>query len=105
MPDFNHDTPDRQPSTLHDERPTPVESTQHRDHTPATERQPARDSRRANKSFALLTSGLSLYLIVLWFGVTVVGDTVLRSALMAALIVTIAGTGFVHSRRSVSPEE
>jgi hypothetical protein len=99
VPDFNHNAPDRQSAEIRDEQSTPVEPVRHADRTPT------REPRRANKSLALLTSGFSLYLIVLWFGVTVVGDTVLRSALMAALIVTIAGTGFVHSRRSVSPEE
>jgi hypothetical protein len=96
---MNHDTPDRQPSDIRDQQTAPAEPVQQ------TEQTPRRATRNTNKSVALLTSGLSLYLIVLWFGVTVVGDTALRSALMAALIVTIAGTGFVHSRRSVSPEE
>jgi hypothetical protein len=105
VPDINHDAPNHQPTELRDDQSTTVEPTTTPDRPASPERKPAREPRRGNKSFALLTSALSLYLIVLWFGVTVVGDTVVRSALMAALIVTIAGTGFVHSRRSVSSEE
>jgi hypothetical protein len=105
VPDINHDAPNHQPPTIRDEQSTPNEPPPPADRAASPERTPVRAPRGGNKSFALLTSGLSLYLIVLWFGVTVVGDTMLRSALMAALIVTIAGTGFVHSRRSVAPEE
>jgi hypothetical protein len=49
--------------------------------------------------------GLGVYLVTLWFGVFVVGDTPLRSALMAALIVTIAGTGYVFTRRPATSDD
>jgi hypothetical protein len=38
--------------------------------------------------------GLLLYVSLLWFGVRIVGDTVGRSLLIAALIVIIAGVGY-----------
>lgn len=45
--------------------------------------------------FVLVVSGgIALYLSLLWFGVRVVGDTVNRSLVIAALIVIIAGVGY-----------
>lgn len=38
--------------------------------------------------------GLALYIALLWFGVRVVGDTLGRSLVIAALIVIIAGVGY-----------
>jgi len=46
---------------------------------------------------------LGLYLATLWFGIVVVGDTPVRSALMAALIVAIAAAGYVFTRRPDPP--
>ncbi|MBA2520300.1 MAG: hypothetical protein H0V24_11590 [Chloroflexia bacterium] len=42
----------------------------------------------------VVSGGVALYLSLLWFGVRVVGDTVNRSLLIAALIVVIAGVGY-----------
>lgn len=39
-------------------------------------------------------AGAIFYVMLVWFGVRVVGDTVSRSLLMAALIVIIAGVGY-----------
>lgn len=64
-----------------------------------------RARRGGSRHLVLATMGLGLYLAVLWFGVFVVGDTPLRSALMAALIVTIAGTGYVFSRRPATSDD
>jgi hypothetical protein len=49
--------------------------------------------------------GLGIYLLTLWFGVTVVGDTAGRSAIMAGVIVGIAATGYVVNRRPASNGE
>lgn len=51
----------------------------------------------------VVSSGLVLYLATLWLGVEVIGDTLVRSALMAALIVAIAGVGYAFSRRPTRP--
>jgi hypothetical protein len=76
------------------------------DHPPPEERR-RRASRSDRQQHAVLaTSGLAIYLGVLWFGVTVVGDTVPRSSLMAGLIVILAGMAYITSRpRSVPPEQ
>ena len=52
---------------------------------------------------ALISMGLGIYFVTLWFGVTVVGDTAGRSALMAALILAIAATGFIVNGRGRNP--
>lgn len=46
----------------------------------------------------LITAGLTIYLAVLWLGVTILQDTPLRSALMAALILAIAASGYRFTR-------
>lgn len=61
--------------------------------------------RGGSRQLVLATMGLGLYLAALWFGIFVVGDTPLRSALMAALIVTIAGTGYVFTRRPATSDD
>ena len=66
--------------------------------------------RRATRSdrqqhAVLAASGLAIYFLVLWFGVTVVGDTVPRSSLMAGLIVILAAMGYVTSRRPSPPDK
>ena len=53
----------------------------------------------------LLATGLAIYMLVLWFGITVVGDSIARSSLMAGLIVILAGMGYVTSRRSSAPDK
>lgn len=53
----------------------------------------------------VLTIGLMIYLLVIWFGVTVIGDTVTRSSLMAALIVILAGMAYLSRRRSSAPDQ
>ena len=65
----------------------------------------ARARRGGSRHFILATMGLGVFLVTLWFGVFVVGDTPLRSALMAALIVTIAGTGYVFTRRPATSDD
>jgi hypothetical protein len=39
-------------------------------------------------------------LAALWLGIVVIGDTALRSALMAALIVAIAAAGYIFTRQT-----
>lgn len=39
-------------------------------------------------------AGAVLYVVLVWFGVRVVGDTLGRSLLIAGLIVVIAGVGY-----------
>jgi len=53
----------------------------------------------------LIAMGLGIYLLTLWFGITVVGDTAGRSAIMAGVIVAIAATGYIVNRRPASNRE
>ena len=53
----------------------------------------------------LISIGLGIYLLTLWFGITVVGDTAGRSAIMAGVIVGIAATGYVVNHRPASDRE
>jgi len=46
----------------------------------------------------LIAAGLAIYLAGLWLGVTVIQDTPLRSAVMAAFILSIAAAGYVFTR-------
>ena len=64
-----------------------------------------RPRRGGSRHLVLATAGLGLYLAALWFGIVVVGDTPVRSALMAALIVAIAGTGYVFTRRPATSDD
>ncbi len=75
--------------------------------SPPPDERPRRATRSDRQQHAVLaTSGLAIYLAVLWFGVTVVGDTVPRSSLMAGLIVILAGMGYITTRaRSVPPDQ
>lgn len=75
------------------ERPPPDEKTRR---TTRTYRQ---------QHIILATFGLAIYLSVLWFGVTVIGDTVSRSSLMAGLIVILAGMAYITSHRPPPPEQ
>lgn len=52
---------------------------------------------------ALVTMGLGIYLLTLWFGVTIVGDNAGRSAVMAGVVLAIAATGYFVSGRSKPP--
>lgn len=47
---------------------------------------------------ALIAMGIALYLLVVWFGVVIIGDNPVRSALFAAVIVAIAAIGYRFSR-------
>lgn len=53
----------------------------------------------------LLTAALAVYFGTLWLGVVVIGDTTARSAVMAALILAIAATGWYFNHRPVTPSE
>lgn len=73
------------------------------DHPPGDEQreQPRRTARGYRQQHVILASaGLAIYLSVLWFGVTVIGDTVSRSSLMAGLIVVLAGMAYITSYRT-----
>jgi cytochrome c biogenesis protein CcdA len=75
------------------------------DSPPPDERR-RRAARNDRQQHAVLAAcGLSIYFMVLWFGVTVVGDTVPRSSLMAGLIVILAAMGYVTSRRPSPPNK
>ncbi|HEY7035789.1 MAG TPA: hypothetical protein VH482_30910 [Thermomicrobiales bacterium] len=74
--------------------------------SPPPEERRRRASRNTRQQHAVLAAaGLSIYFLVLWFGVTVVGDTVSRSSLMAGLIVILAALGYVTSHRSPPPSK
>jgi predicted signal transduction protein with EAL and GGDEF domain len=51
----------------------------------------------------LVSGGLALYFTSLWLGVIVIGDTFIRSAVMAALIVAIAVVGYIFSHQPTPP--
>ena len=53
----------------------------------------------------VIGSGVLLYVALLWFGVRVVGDTVGRSLIIAALIVTIAGVGYWFTHQELPPRD
>lgn len=57
------------------------------------------------RAVVLVTGALMIYFGTLWLGVVVIGDTPVRSAIMAALILAIAATGYLFNRRPVTPEE
>lgn len=52
---------------------------------------------------ALISMGLGIYLVTLWFGVTIVGDNASRSAVMAGIILGIAATGYYVNGRPKPP--
>ncbi|MEA2512739.1 MAG: hypothetical protein QOF01_4806 [Thermomicrobiales bacterium] len=73
---------------------------------PPPDEQPRRATRSYRQQHAVLAaSGLAIYLLVLWFGITVVGDTVPRSSLMAGLVVILAGMAYITSHRPSSPPD
>ncbi len=52
----------------------------------------------------LVSAGLALYLVTLWFGLVVVrDDNMARVAIMAGLIVAIAAAGYVFTRQPTGP--
>ena len=53
---------------------------------------------------ALVSMGLGIYFLTLWFGITVVGDNAGRSAIMAGIILAIAATGYYVNGRSKPPQ-
>ena len=53
----------------------------------------------------LAAMAIGIYFFTLWFGITVVGDTAPRSALMAGLILGIASVGYVVSGRTTPPNK
>jgi hypothetical protein len=52
----------------------------------------------------LIALGIAIYLLTLLFGIAVVGDTAGRSAIMAAVILGIALTGYLVSGRNTPPK-
>ena len=76
-------------------------------HRPRRRAEPGRGrSRRAGqRHLVLVTMGLGLYLAALWLGILIVGDTPVRSAFMAGLIVAIAATGYVFTRRPAPSDD
>lgn len=70
----------------------------------ADERPPRDPKPRDNFAHVVaITGGVALYLAMLWLGVVVIGDTLGRSAVMAALIVAIAGVGYVFTHQPTRP--
>ena len=58
-----------------------------------------RDPRGGHNHVVLATAGLALYFATLWFGVAIIGDNAVRSAIMAGVIVAIAACGYVFTRQ------
>ena len=48
-------------------------------------------------------AGVVFYVVLVWFGVRVVGDTMARSLLIAGLIVIIAGVGYWFTHQESPP--
>lgn len=67
--------------------------------------EPPRDPKPRDEftHLVVVTGGVGLYLAMLWLGVVVIGDTLPRSAVMAALIVAIAGVGYVFTHQPTRP--
>jgi len=69
---------------------------------------PPRDPKPGGNSrfgpVAIISMGMGIYFVTLWFGITVIGDNAGRSAIMAGVILAIAATGYVVSRRSRPPQ-
>lgn len=69
---------------------------------------PPRDPRPGgNPRFSpvvLASMAIGIYLLALWFGMTVVGDTAGRSALMAGLILGIATAWYLVDGRKPPPK-
>ena len=80
-------------------RPTPRPSPPDRRSSPPRDPRP----RDFPSQVVVVASGLALYLGTLWLGVEIIGDTLSRSAVMAALIVTIAGVGYLFTRQPTGP--
>ena len=51
----------------------------------------------------LVSSGIALYLAVLWLGVVIIDDSLPRSAVMAGVIVAIAGVGYIFTHQPTRP--
>lgn len=49
---------------------------------------------------ALIGMGLGIYLVTLWFGIAVVGDTPIHSLVMAAVILALSAAGYFLSGAS-----
>lgn len=62
-------------------------------------------TRGGHTHIILATTGLAIYFIVLWFGVAVIGDNAVRSAIMAGIIVAIAACGYVFTRQPAPRDE
>jgi hypothetical protein len=52
---------------------------------------------------ALISMGLGIYVLTLWFGITIVGDNAGRSAIMAGVVLAIAATGYLVNGRAKPP--
>lgn len=64
-----------------------------------------RDPRGGHNHVILATAGLALFFVTLWFGVTIIGDNAVRSAVMAGVIVAIAACGYVFTRQPAPRDE
>lgn len=80
-------------------RPDPTPSPSDRRSSPPRDPRP----RDFPSQVVVVSTGLALYLATLWLGVEIIGDTWTRSAVMAALIVTIAGVGYMFTRQPAGP--
>ena len=66
---------------------------------------PPRDPRPGDfpSHIVLVSSGIALYLAVLWLGVVIIDDSLPRSAVMAGVIVAIAGVGYIFTHQPTRP--
>jgi hypothetical protein len=60
-------------------------------------------SRRPRRDFvALMVASLALYLVMLGFGIKIIGDEIGRSSLMSGIIVVLAGMAYLSFRRNTN---
>ena len=57
------------------------------------------DGERRHSPLILISMALAVYVAVLWLGIVVIGDTALHSALVGAVILAIAITGYIVNGR------
>lgn len=56
-------------------------------------------STRRYDPVTVISMGLGIFLVTLWIGITLIGDTLRNSVIMAILIVILAAAGFAFNQR------
>ena len=67
--------------------------------TPNQRPDPQETEARRPGPIVVITMGLAMYFVVLWFGVSVIGDNAGRSAVMSAVILALFGGWYLTTRK------